>query len=206
MKLSALIIAGLGLLASLAHATQEPIKIDAKKSPLLANWNTVVGEQGCDLTRAHVRTPIEARALRNLPYAIRGYVFKSPELTALYQADGGWYAPNPAAKMTFSPKEGACIKALKEHEATLRAMMPWPKAWEAKFTGQHAAVVHLRQSTKLLGKVTFSKADAAGEGWTIGGEDCKGRPWSEKAPCHILQLYCHTPTGGALACGVNAPG
>ena len=203
MKLPALILAAFGLMASSAHATQT--KLDPKKSPLLVNWNTIF-QQGCDLKAAHVRTPIEARILRNLPYAARGYVFKSPELTALYAADGGWYAPNPAAKMTFTAQEGACIKALKAHEAELRKMMPWPKAWEAKFTGQHAAVIHLRQSTKLLGRVTYTQKDAAGEGWMLGGEDCRGKPWSEAAPCTIYQLFCHTPTGKPLECGVNAPG
>lgn len=204
MKLSALILAAGCLIASSASADQAAL--DPSKSPLLSNWHAVVSEQGCDLKLAHVRTPIEARVLRNLPYAVRGYVFKSPELTALYAADGGWYTPNPAAKMTFNAKEGACIKALKAHEAKLRAMMPWPKAWEAQFTGMHSAVVHLRQSTKLLGKVTISQKGGAGKSWMIGGEDCKGKPGTEAAPCHILWLFCSTPTGGALECGINAPG
>lgn len=205
MKMPALLIAFGCLTATSALAA--PSSTDTKKSPLLANLDAIVA-QGCDLNVAHVRTPIEARALRNLPYAKQGYVFKSPELTALYAADGGWYAPNPAAKPVFNPKEGACIKALKDHEATLRKTMPWSTAWEAQFTGMHAAVVHLRQSTKLLGKVTYTQktGDGNGTGWTIGGADCKGKPWSEAAPCHILQLYCNTPTGGELECGVNAPG
>ena len=61
MKLTALILAALGLMASSAHATQ--VKLDPQKSPLMINWNTVF-QQGCDLKAAHVRTPIEARVLR----------------------------------------------------------------------------------------------------------------------------------------------
>lgn len=176
---------------------------NSKTSPLLTNWNALM-TGGCNLKAAHVHTPIEARVLRNLPYAKQGYVFKTYALTALFAADGGWYAPNPDAKPTFTPAEGACIKALKAHEATLRKAMNWPKAWENKFISQHHAVLHLRSSTKSgFGPVTYVQKDS--EGWTIGGVDCKGKAPTEDAHCWILNLFCSAGTG-TLECGVSAPG
>jgi hypothetical protein len=177
--------------------------VDAKKSPLLANWNAIVAG-GCDLDAAHVHTPIEARVLRNLPYAQKGHVFKSYALTTLFASDGGWYTPNPDAKPSFTPAEGACIKALKTREAALRKTMPWPRQWEEKFTSQHRAVVHLRSSTRGgFGPVTYVHKDS--EGWTIGGADCKGKAPTEENMCWILNLFCSAGTG-TLECGVSAPG
>ena len=80
---------------------------------------------GCDLDAHHVLTTIEAAALRNAPYALKGYVFKTPELGRLYAADGGWYRPDPAVSApTFTLPEQACIKKLKDHEAALDAQAP----------------------------------------------------------------------------------
>lgn len=129
--------------AALAHET-------GSKTPLLDDWKALLAG-GCNLDAAHVRTPIEARILRNTPYAAAGYAFKSAELTALYGADGGWYTPDPAARPTFEPAVGQCIKALKTHEAALRKRLAWPKAkMERRVTGQHLLVLELRKNTHLM--------------------------------------------------------
>jgi hypothetical protein len=194
------------LFAAILMASPGPAPVDAAKSPLLANWEALLAS-GCHMTLGHVHTPIEARVLRNLPYARAGHVFKSPELTALFSADGGWYAPSPTAVMMFDPKVGACIQTLKRHERALRKVMPWPRRWEAKYTADHSAVVHLRQSTKGdFGPVTRAvKSGDGSEAWWIGGADCKGKPWTDEAPCWVYQLYCSDGTG-TMQCGVNAPG
>ena len=38
---------------------------------------------------------LSKKILRNLPFARRGYVFKSPDLTAYYKKQP-WYVPDPA--------------------------------------------------------------------------------------------------------------
>lgn len=196
--LSAVLLSGVLLSAGAAMAAP-----NAKTSPVLTDWDAVLAG-GCNLDAAHVHTPIEARVLRNTPYARKGYVFKSYALTALFAADGGWYAPNPNAKLDFTPVESACIKALKARETTLRKLMNWPKKWEEMFTSQHRAVVHLRSSTKgQFGPVTVVQKDP--EAWTIGGADCKGKLPSGDGHCWILNLFCSDGTG-TLECGVSAPG
>lgn len=182
------------LATGVAHA-------ETPKQPLLTAWEALL-KTGCDLEKAHVRTPIEARVLRNLPYAKQGYVFKSLELTAVYQADGGWYAPKADAKPSFTPAEGACIKALKTHEKALRQMMGWSKAWESRFTASTGAVVSLRTYTAHMGGITYARKSGKDSiQWELGGADCKGKPATETRMCNVIQLICD-----ATSCMINAPG
>ena len=105
---------------------------------------------GCDLDAHHVLTTIEAAALRNAPYALKGYVFKTPELGRLYAADGGWYRPDPAVSApTFTLPEQACIKKLKDHEAALDAQAPLDKRVKNAFLGDRATWLELRAHTRL---------------------------------------------------------
>lgn len=101
---------GLLALCATAHAKQPPNAVKQDWLALMAS--------GCDLQKHRVRTPFGASALRNTPYALAGYAFKSPGLRALFSADGGWYQPKSKAAPKFSPEVGACIKKLKALEAT----------------------------------------------------------------------------------------
>ncbi|MFT5683310.1 MAG: hypothetical protein ACI8RZ_004241 [Myxococcota bacterium] len=74
---------------------------------------------GCNLDEVQVWTPLEARVLRNTPYAVAGYQFSSPELTALYASDGVWYQP-VTKDVTLSAADTACVAKLKAHESELR--------------------------------------------------------------------------------------
>jgi hypothetical protein len=61
------------------------------------------------------KNDFELRVLRNLPYARRGYIFKSPDLKAFYEKVE-WYMPDPnyipdANKLL--PSEAAFLKRLK---------------------------------------------------------------------------------------------
>lgn len=83
-----LILFALTLLAQPALAKPTP---NAVKEALLA--------AKCDLAAHGVRTPFGASVLRNTPYALAGYTFKSEGLRALFSADGDWYVPK--GKATF---------------------------------------------------------------------------------------------------------
>ncbi len=174
----------------------------AKSGPMLDDWNALL-TGGCDLEKAHVRTPIEARVLRNAPYAAKGYTFKSAELTALYAADGGWYAPDPKVKAPkFTPAEGACIKKLKTHEQALRKAITIDKAFETRFTAQHEAVKSLRFASQGLGGPVWRvKKWGAGKDitWELGDDSCKNP--NEEGQCNVIQLICTE-----AQCLINAPG
>src|SRR5690348_12879781 len=92
---------------------------------------------GCKVE--NVGSPIVARTLRNVPYALKGKIFKSPELTALYAADGGWYEPtDPDADVDSADR--ACVRKLDAREKTLRKKMKIKKGIEDAVT-RHTGVV-----------------------------------------------------------------
>lgn len=191
------------LLASPAAAENQAQNPTATKSgPVLEDWNALL-TGGCDLEKAHVRTPIEARVLRNTPYAAKGYTFKSAELTALYAADGGWYAPDPKVKAPkFTPAEGVCIKKLKGHEKALRKAIAIDKPFETRFTAQHEAVKSLRFASQGLGGPVWRvKKYGAGKDvtWELGDDSCK-KP-NEEGQCNVIQLICNE-----AQCLINTPG
>lgn len=103
-------------LAATAHANQPPV------GAMKTDWQALLAGK-CDLDAHGVRTPIEASLLRNTPYAIQGYTFKTPELGMIFDSDGDWYVPKPNITPKFTPAEGACIKKLKDFEAALKAKM-----------------------------------------------------------------------------------
>lgn len=189
------LIAGLVLFATPALADSSPLKSD---------WEGLLAG-GCDLVKGHVVTDVEARVLRNAPYALKGYVFKSPELTKVYTADGGWYVPNKDAKMTFTPAEGACIKKLKTLEASLvKSKKTIRKAFADQFTAHHGAVVSLRANTAgFSGGLHLVRESKTGSGvmWEIGDASCQKSKLNPDGECTVLQLICE----GEM-CMLNAPG
>lgn len=158
---------------------------------ILKQWETLLAQR-CDLDLAHIRTPIEARVLRNAPYAMQGYVFKSPELTALFSADGGWYLPNPNAKPKFKPVVSQCIKTLKNREKELREKLKWRKdQFESRVTGLHSIFLELRKNTHLMQtpilKRTITESDGTVQ-WDL--VDLCGTDDSGEEICAGPQLIC----------------
>ena len=72
----------------------------AGSGSILATYNRLMAS-GCDLSQVQVWSTIEARILRNTPYAMRGHVFKwlcvgvsrapcGVRADALLDGNGGW--------------------------------------------------------------------------------------------------------------------
>lgn len=106
--------------AGLVEAADAPGKI-------LHTWETLMAE-GCDMEKSHVNTPLEARVLRNIPFAREGYVFKTVQFTRMFEGDGGWYKPVSGKTVTLSKTDQACVDTLKAREATLRTAQPVTEA------------------------------------------------------------------------------
>lgn len=102
--------------ATLAHAGTPPV------GAMPADWKALLAAK-CDLVALGVHTPIEASVLRNTPYAMQGYTFKTPELDMIFDSDGEWYVAKPNVTLKFTPAESACIKKLKAFEAALKTKM-----------------------------------------------------------------------------------
>lgn len=186
--LSALLLSVLA--ATVGHA--ETLKDAPAAEPaasLKAHWTALLAS-GCDLEAAHVRTTIEASALRNTPYALKGYAFKAAELTALFKADGGWYVPDPAVKApTFTPEESACIKKLKTLEATLDAKVAISAKFKAQYLADHRNVMDLRGHTRLMGRGVVKTTAMGSNGYVLETTDAEVREVQlscEATECHLL--------------------
>lgn len=129
-------------LAATAHAKD---KADA----LLDDWNALVNS-GCDLDAHQVRTPIEASVLRNTPYAMAGYAFKSEGLRSIFSADGTWYAPKSKAAPKFHPKVTSCIKKLKALETKMKAAVGGIKAVKEKIFKDRSTYLELRGHSQMM--------------------------------------------------------
>lgn len=149
------ILLALTALAATAQAKPEP-------SPLKADWAGLLAAR-CDLVAHGVRTPFGASVLRNTPYALAGYTFKSPGLRALFAADGGWYQPTHRKAPTFDAATRACIKKIKAFEASLAAKPGAWKAFKARVFADRATYLDIRGHSQLMkgGPSTAAGTDTA---------------------------------------------
>lgn len=165
---------------------------------------TQLRDEGCDVSQ--LGSPIAVRALRNVPYAQQGKIFKSAELTYLYEHDGGWYKPSDAGADVATADDRACVRKLDEQEKKLRKRVKLKKPIEEAVTRHTGAVLDMARLVFADFK-TFRQSDKARGGarvWTLefeagGGAalvtvecklpeaDAKAKPpaWA-KLECHVL--------------------
>ena len=175
-------------------AAEAPLKLaDGVEANFVHTTYATLLASGCDVEAFGVRTPLEARVLRNTPYAVRGYQFRSPELGALYARDGSWYHPRPG-KVTITGPDASCVKRLKQHEKALRKTSGVNKALEAVMTADRRVYQGLRFAQRELSKVKHAMhRDAQGTVWwhltmldACGGS---GTP-EEKGDCAMMVIKC----------------
>ncbi len=77
----------------------------------------------CDIKAFAIHTPMEARILRNIPYALSGYKFSSEDLSDLYAQDGDWYKPDTSEMMEPRPEYKGCIEKLQARETQIRKLL-----------------------------------------------------------------------------------
>lgn len=144
---------------------------------------------GCDVSR--LGSPISARVLRNVPYALQGKIFKSAELTYLYEHDGGWYQPTDAnADVTAADR--ACVRKLDAQEVALRKRVKLKKPIEQAIT-RHTGVV--LEMTRLV-EADFKKFSQTER--TDGGM----RVWTayfEGGGAALITIECKVPAADAKA-------
>jgi hypothetical protein len=163
-------------------------------------------DDGCDVSR--IGSPVSARALRNVPYAQRGKIFKSPELTWLYEHDGGWYQPSdPDADVRSEDR--ACVRKLDAQEKKLRARAKVKKPIEAAITRHTGAMLDMARLVDADWK-KFSQSEITRDGfrlWSLAFESGGGAA--------LVTINCKLPEADAkaksppwskLECGVLAAG
>ncbi len=139
-----------------------------------------------------VWTPMEARILRNTPYAVAGLRFTDADLTAVFSADGGWYRPTTDTPRPLGEVDAACVAALAARERSLRSSWPVPADFEARMVRDHAVFIFLRQSgssaTSPYWKPSFNDEDETMPGVYFPAAECERRPRNED--CYGYGILC----------------
>ncbi len=165
-----LALAALGsatLACGLGGGEPEPPEVPAEKGQGDAGVQEARGEvinlyldlrgRGCDPVAAGIDSAMVARVLRNVPYALAGRSFKSPELDALFRVDlREEYQPSGEG-LGLDALDLACVGKLKGHEDRLRRVQCIDPEGEAALISSHPAFLwHARQGMTGL----FRQADA----------------------------------------------
>jgi hypothetical protein len=180
----------LALFAVSAHAAPTP------KNSIKNDWLALMAN-GCDLAKHQVYTSFEASVLRNTPYALAGYAFKSDGLRALFSADGGWYTPKSKSAPTFEPKVSACIAKIKAFEKTEK--FKGNTGFKELMFKEYDTYVAIREHNKLFtgGVPTASIDSAATNGNWFATLECP--------KCTGLQTY-QLMCSAAQGCELVVPG
>ena len=101
-----------------------------------------IRDSGCDVSK--LGSPLAARVLRNVPYALGGKIFKAPELTRVFTMDGDWYEPTTNKDPALSSADRTCIRALTAQEQKLRKKQKKiPAGIEVAVTADRATMVQM---------------------------------------------------------------
>lgn len=203
-SLSLAVVLPVVLVTILATAARsQPAPPAPSAGVLRSHWADLL-KGGCNLDKSGVATPIDARVLRNTPFAMKGYAFKSADLTTLFGSDGGWYAAAPKSAPTFAGAEKACIDKLKKHEDTLRKTVAIDAAFEARFTATIDAVKALREVSLGFGRSTLQMKSYKGDGeqqYIFTEKGCKTDNEDEGGGCSSLGLMCNADQCVVIAAG-----
>jgi hypothetical protein len=158
------------------------------QTPVLTTWEQLMAG-GCDLAKSHINTPLEARVLRNIPFARGGYAFKTLPLTRMFEGDGGWYKPVPSKTVTLTPIEQACVDSLKSREAALKVAQPMTDAtadWMLWHTDLYTTLRSYAGNLKLM---SAPKAVEVGSGCFGDGKGGLRWLWLD-AKCPSVEAEC----------------
>ncbi len=112
-------------------AEQKPCK---KRDAVVSVWNELVA-RGCTVQATKGVPPTALRLLRNVPFAMRGHLFSSPELRKFFQKQRDacghhWYRPG-SKKVELPPgPERRCARRIAKIERSLRKRYPLPAKME----------------------------------------------------------------------------
>ena len=114
------------------EASTKPCK---KRDQVVSVWNELVAN-GCKVSAAEGVPPTALRLLRNVPFAMRGHPFSSPELRTFFEEQRDacghhWYRPGSEKVRLPAGPERRCARRLAKAERALRKRYPLPPKMEA---------------------------------------------------------------------------
>lgn len=156
---------------------------------------------GCQPEQFDVATAIEARVLRNLPYARAGMQFASVDLTTLYASDGAWYRP-VQSEVTLAEPDRRCVERLRRHEAKVRGQLPIAPAVERVLTADATVFWALRRHARFPNQYRDAWSSSGPSSWSWGfvdGAACGGDGSLEAAgDCAGLTVICSAEEATAM--------
>ncbi|MDX2089382.1 MAG: hypothetical protein SFX73_16135 [Kofleriaceae bacterium] len=191
--------------ALLALATAAPAHAEGDPSSVKAAYLSL-RDGGCKVDT--LGSPIAVRALRNVPYALNGKIFKSAELTYLYEHDGDWYKPTDA-NADVADADRACVRALDAQEKALRKRVAIKPAIEQAITRHPGAVLDMARLVMAdFKKITQAEKTAgASRLWTLEFK-AGGGAASVQIECSVpaAEAKAKPPVWVGLVCNVLAAG
>jgi len=186
----------LALLGLFHEAQAAPIA--PSKGQILAAYKTLMAAH-CDLKKVAVGTPIEARVLRNIPYALAGRAFKAKDLGALFANDGAWYHPKKRGSVRpLSRKDARCVTKLKRLERRLRHKLPIARFIEKIITRHPLVFLTLRKgSDPSRYGGAHDRRSARAWSWSFSDYSACGGDGSSasKGDCAGFSVVCELPKG-----------
>jgi len=163
-------------------------------------------ESGCDPAAFAIATSVEARVLRNLPFARAGLRFRAAELAALYRADGDWYAP-VLDTVELAADDQACVSRLLAHEQALRRQLPIDPAVEAVLVARPEVFWMLRKNTRYPNRYQGAFSGLQSGSWSWGFQDgaaCGGDGSPESAgDCAGFAVLCSDTAGAGAPADIH---
>lgn len=154
---------------------------------------------GCKVVDFNIHTPIEARVLRNVPFALAGRKLASPDLHGLFQRDGDWYQPSTTGEIKLANGDARCVAKLHQREKQLRQHWKVSKAIELVVTRHPEVFLSLRRNARPGAKYRRFRGRASKNEWSIGFTDvaaCGGSGTPEEAgDCSSVHIFCERPAG-----------
>ncbi len=179
------------MLAAAVLSTAQPALTESDDS-IAAEYDRLLAT-GCVPAAFDVATAIEARVLRNLPFARAGLRFASADLTELYVADGDWYQP-AHPRVVLDETDQACVERLRLHEVVLREQLPIDAAVEAVLTRDPDVFWSLRRHTRYPNQYRNARSWLDELSWTwsfVDGAACGGDGSPEAADdCAGVAIVC----------------
>ena len=155
----------------------------------------ILVKSGCDLKRYPVSMPSEARIMRNVPFAVAGKIFESPELTFLFNHDGGWYKP-VKKNVRLHRADRVCVSKLKRKEKDLRKLLPIRKEVEQIITRSRIIFLEMRSISSSREKMTRSSSHVWIDrwSWSVVYAACGGSGTPEEIhDCSGTSFECYLP-------------
>ncbi|MCB9766081.1 MAG: YARHG domain-containing protein [Alphaproteobacteria bacterium] len=174
-------------------ARRPALPVPGEPGHALTGWRELLAA-GCDFGVSPVHTPIEARVLRNTPFALLGYDFSSSDLKTFFSRDGaGWYEPHDK-DVTLAADATACVDALKAREKDLRKKFEVPKEFETWMTADPDVFHHLwiwgRDGAFPYDNISFTKTDIGEWEMRATASGCEELP--PDVDCAMFIITCRS--------------